>query len=69
MNSNAMKYVVGIMVLLLACMASCKPDEVVAHTSNVEIAIEIKRISAGYANVEFSPTKNAFYLSGIHPVR
>lgn len=69
MNSNAMKYVVGIMVLVLACMASCKPDEVVAHTSNVEIAIEIKRISAGYANVEFSPTKNAFYLSGIHPVR
>ena len=53
MNSNAMKYVVGILVLVLACMASCKPDEVVAHTSNVEIAIEIKRISAGYANVEF----------------
>ena len=69
MNSNAMKYVVGIMVLVLACMASCKPDEVVAHTSNVEIAIEIKRISAGYANVEFTPDKNAFYLSGIHPVR
>ena len=69
MNSNAMKYVVGIMVLVLACMASCKPDEVVAHTSNVEIAIEIKRISAGYANVEFRPNKNAFYLSGIHPVR
>ena len=64
-----MKYVVGIMVLVLACMASCKPDEVVAHTSNVEIAIEIKRISAGYANVEFTPDKNAFYLSGIHPVR
>ena len=64
-----MKYVVGILVLVLACMASCKPDEVVAHTSNVEIAIEIKRISAGYANVEFSPSKNAFYLSGIHPVR
>ena len=69
MISNAVKYIAGIMLLVLACMASCKPDEVVAHTNNVEIVIEIKRVSAGYANVEFSTNKKAFYLTGIHPVR
>ena len=69
MISKKLKYILGAIVLVLACMVSCKPDEVVAHTTNVEIDIAIKQVSAGYANVEFSTNKKAFYLTGIHPVR
>ena len=69
MTFNPVKYLLGIVILALVCLVSCKPDEVVAHTNNVEIDIQIKQVSAGFANVEFSTSKEAFYLTGIHPVR
>lgn len=69
MISNRIICLASIVVLVLIGMVSCNPDEVVAHTTNVQIDIQIKQISAGYANVEFSTNKKAFYLTGIHPVR
>ena len=69
MISNRIKYLMGVVLLVLVCFASCNPEEVVAHTNNVEIDINIKQVSAGYVNAEFSTNKKAFYLSGIHPVR
>ena len=69
MISNRIICLASIVVLVLIGMVSCNPDEVAAHTTNVQIDIQIKQISAGYANVEFSTNKKAFYLTGIHPVR
>lgn len=67
MISNMLKYLLG--VLVLVCLVSCKPDEVVAHTKDVEITIQVNQVSAGYANVEFTTNKKAFYLTGVHTVR
>ena len=69
MISNPIKYLLGIIMLVMVSLVSCKPDEVVAHTNDVDITINIKQVSAGFANVEFSTSKKAFYLTGIHVVR
>jgi len=58
-------------VLAILCMGlftACNPT-VEAHTDNVTIDIEVEQVSAGFAHVNFSTTKKAFYLTGIHPVR
>lgn len=57
----------GVLALLFICNA-CQP-EVVAHTDNVEITIDVKNVSAGFAHVSFQPNKEAFYLIGIQPVQ
>lgn len=56
--------VVGILFLFFAC-----DPEVDAYTNNVDITIDVQKVSAGYINVDFKTSKKAFYLAGIHPVR
>ena len=54
-------------LLLIICI-SCD-SEVPAHTEDVTITIDVKEVSAGYAQVRFSTDKEAFYLISIQPVR
>lgn len=58
----------GVWVIGMIGFASCNPD-VEAHTKNVDITIQVEEVSAGYARVNFSTNKRAFYLTGIQPVR
>jgi hypothetical protein len=50
-------------------LLGCKPDKVVYYTEDVTVDIQVKQVSAGYVNVEFSTDEKAFYLTGIHQVR
>ena len=52
----------------LMSFAACNP-EVAAHTEGVEITIDIEQVSAGFAQVSFSTTKEAFYLISIQPTQ
>lgn len=56
-------------ILLLCSMTSCHIDEVPAYTNNVEITIDVQKVSAGYAHVTFSTNKKAFYLIGIQQAK
>lgn len=52
-------------MLLISCLlAACNP-EVPAYTNNVDIAIDVQKVSAGYAHITFSTSRKAFYLIGI----
>ena len=51
------------------CLLGCKPEKVAYYTDDVTIEIQLKQVSAGYVNVDFSTDKKAFYLTGIHSVR
>ena len=53
-------------LLLIICI-SCD-SEVPAHTEDVTITIDVKEVSAGYAQVRFSTDKEAVYLISIQPV-
>lgn len=57
----------GIVVVLFTFNA-CQP-EVVAHTDDVEITIDVHQVSAGFAHVTFESDRKAFYLIGAQPVR
>lgn len=52
-------------LFLLCSLAACNPEEIPASTNNVEISIDVQKVSAGYAHVTFSTNKRAFYLIGI----
>lgn len=58
----------SIPLCLFGLFIACSP-EVPAHTDNVEISIDIEKVSAGFAHVTFSTNKKAFYLIGIQPTR
>lgn len=52
-------------MLLISCLLGACDPEVPAYTNNVDIAIDIQKVSAGYAHVTFSTSRKAFYLIGI----
>ena len=75
MNSNTRQSVIGItkifsLAILFGAFVlhSCKPD-VLAHTKDVHITIDVQQVSAGFAHVKFATDKKAFYLIGIQPTR
>ena len=55
-------------IVLCAVFAACNP-EVVSHTKDVEISIDVEQVSAGFAQVRFSTNKEAFYLISIQPTK
>ena len=69
MTSNKIKWLLGITCLWMLSLMGCQFEKAVAQTENVTIDINVKQISAGYVNVEFTADKKAFYLTGIHQVR
>jgi hypothetical protein len=54
--------------VVLLVMAACDPD-VKSHTKDVVINIDVKNVSAGFAQVHFSTNKKAFYMISIQPVK
>lgn len=48
--------------------SACNPD-VVSHSQNVVINIDVEKVSAGFAQVRFSTNKEAFYLISIQPTQ
>ena len=70
MISKYLRYSIGLLALMMMLVLnSCHVDEVEAHTNNVTIRVDVRQVSAGYANVTFTPSKKAFYLTGIHHVK
>ena len=69
MTSNKIKWLLGIICLLMLSLMGCQFEKAVAQTEDVTIDIKVKQVSAGYVNVEFTTDKKAFYLTGIHHVR
>ena len=69
MISNPIKYLLAIPCLAMLFLLGCKPEKVVYYTEDVTVDIQVKQVSAGYVNVEFSTDEKAFYLTGIHQVR
>lgn len=60
--------VCALFAFLAIAFSACDP-QVEANTINVNITVDIKKVSAGYIKVDFTTNKKAFYLTGIHPVR
>ena len=69
MISNRIKSLLTIIGLAMLYLLGCKPEKVTYYTEDVTIDINVKQVSAGYVNVDFSANKQAFYLTGIHQVR
>ncbi len=61
-------YSILVIFVFGAIITACDP-EAPAQTKNVEIAIDIQKVSAGYAHVTFSTNKKAFYLIGIQQAK
>lgn len=73
--NNAIQYaqlritvLLSLFAVLCAFFTSCDP-EVPAHTKNVEVYIDVQKVSAGYAHISFSTNKKAFYLIGVQPAQ
>ena len=56
------------MCVLLLAFTSCNP-EAKWTTSNVDITIDVKTVSAGFVECSFSSSKDAYYLIAIEPIR
>ncbi|MBR5442904.1 MAG: hypothetical protein IKV22_00780 [Paludibacteraceae bacterium] len=64
-NLGVLALVMGVWII---SFSACNP-EVVAHTKDVEITIDVEQVSAGFAQVRFSTNKEAFYLISIQPTQ
>lgn len=49
-------------------LCSCDPNAK-AYTKRIDIAIDVQNISEGFVQVEFSTSREAFYLIGIQPAK
>ena len=58
----------SIALLFIIMLASCKTDAPWT-TKNVEITMEVKTVSAGFIECNFSTNKEAYYLIAIEPAR
>lgn len=54
--------------MTLALLPSCNP-EAPYHTEDVSLKLEVKRVSAGFAEVHFTTDKDAYYFADIEPAR
>ena len=54
--------------MTLSLLPSCNP-EAPYHTEDVSLKLEVKRVSAGFAEVHFTTDKDAYYFADIEPVR
>ena len=63
-----MRCIFPLILLLCAMFAACNPDAV-AYTEDVEITIDVEQVSAGFAQVRFSTSKEAYYLISIQPTQ
>lgn len=55
-NLGVLALVMGVWII---SFSACNP-EVVAHTKDVEITIDVEQVSAGFAQVRFSPIRKRF---------
>lgn len=58
------------MLLTMAaiCLMGCDPSQV-SVSENVYIDIEVEQVSAGFCQIQFAPSKLAYYLIGCEKVR
>lgn len=56
-------------ILFLVALVACNPDAPYKLDTDTQIKIDIRQVSAGFMEAEFTPDRNAYYLVSTEKVR